>query len=150
MTLQNFKGEIIPALRDYFEMREDILMAFLFGSWAKDQGGIESDVDIAIYFEAKKNALEWENCSFFSENEATIWREIERIVQREVDLLVLNRAPATVADSALKGIPILIKNHEVYMDFLLRITSEAVDFREWVNDYWRLKEKRSLGNTTGR
>jgi hypothetical protein len=150
MVLQNSKKDITLALRDYFEKRKDVLMAFLFGSWANDQEGIESDVDIAIYFKGEKNSLEWENSSFFSENEATIWREIERIVQREVDLLVLNRTPATIADSALQGIPILIKDHEVYMDFLLRITSEAVDFREWVNDYWKLKEKRSHGNTAGR
>ena len=150
MVLQNSKKDITLALRDYFEKRKDVLMAFLLGSWANDQEGIESDVDIAIYFKGEKNSLEWENSSFFSENEATIWREIERIVQREVDLLVLNRTPATIADSALQGIPILIKDHEVYMDFLLRITSEAVDFREWVNDYWKLKEKRSHGNTAGR
>jgi len=60
----------------------------------------------------------------------------------EVDFLVLNRAPATVADTALKGLPIVIKDRKRYMDFLLRVTSEAIDFREWVEGYWRIKEKR--------
>jgi len=60
---------------------------------------------------------------------------------RDIDLLVLNRASPTVSESALKGIPILIKDRGVYLDFLLRITSEAIDFREWMESYWKLKER---------
>jgi predicted nucleotidyltransferase len=37
--------EIIKKLRDYFEKRDDIPMSFLFGSWAKNQNGVDSDID---------------------------------------------------------------------------------------------------------
>jgi hypothetical protein len=66
-------------------------------------------------------------------------------VQREVDLLVLHRASATVAESALKGVPIIIKDRGLNLDFLLRITSEAIDLRKWVGEYWKLKERRKYG-----
>lgn len=117
-------------------------MAFLFGSWAEDQDGVESDIDIAVYFKPKTKVLEWQNPDSYYETENELWTEAERIVEREVDLLVLNRAHATVAETALSGIPILIKDRNVYMDFLLRITSEAIDFREWLDGYWKLREKR--------
>ncbi len=68
--------------------------------------------------------------------------DIESIVEKDVDLLVLNRAAATVADSALRGLPIIIKNRNIYMDFLLRITFEAIDFRQWIDGYWTFKEQR--------
>jgi hypothetical protein len=71
-----------------------------------------------------------------------IWLEIEKIVDKEVDFLVLNRAPATVADAALRGIPVVIKDRKNYIDFLLRVTSEAIDFRQWVDGYWKLRERR--------
>jgi len=72
------------------------------------------------------------------------------IVESEVDLLVLNRAAPSVADNALRGIPIIIKDQNIYMDFSIRVTSEAIDFRQWVESYWRLKEQMKHGTLTGR
>ena len=149
MEKQGEKEKVILELKDYFEKREEILMGFLFGSWAKDQEGIDSDMDIAIYFKPKSNVLEWQGGGSFTDNEKRIWVELEKIVGREIDLLVLNRAPATVADSALRGVPIIIKNKGVYLEFLLKVTSEAIDFREWVSDYWKLKEGMRNGTSTG-
>lgn len=137
--------ELVEELKDYFGKRDDVVLAFLFGSWAKDQRGIESDVDIAIYFQPKGNTLEWEETDLQYDSENQIWSDVERIVGGEVDLLILNRAAPTIADSALRGIPIIIKNRNLYIDFLLRITSEAIDFREWVEAYWNLKEQRKYG-----
>ncbi|TVM04246.1 MAG: hypothetical protein CV087_00990 [Candidatus Brocadia sp. WS118] len=142
--------DIVERLKSYFDKRKDISMAFFFGSWAKCQGGIDSDVDIAIYFEPKWHTVEWEKTDFWSDEENSIWLDIEKIIEKEVDLLVLNRAAPTIADSALKGIPIIIKNRNLYMDFLLRITSEATDFRQWVESYWDFKEKMKHGVTTRR
>lgn len=142
-----YVNQIIKKLRDYFEKRDDILMAFLFGSWASNQEGIESDMDIAVYFRPKNNVLEWEKADLHYDSEREIWLGIERIVKREVDLLVLNRAAATIADSALRGISIIVKDRNLYMDFLLKITSEAIDFREFIEAYWKLKEQRRHGTT---
>jgi len=51
---------MLKNLKDYFEKRDDVLMAFLFGSYAKSMPHIESDIDIAVYFRTKSNRLEWE------------------------------------------------------------------------------------------
>ena len=143
--MNDLENEILMELKEYFEKSDDIAMAFLFGSWAKGECGPDSDMDIAIYFNPRAGVLEWENEDAYYEGEHRIWVEIERIVQSEVDLLVLNRAPAIVADSALKMVPIIIKDRSLYIDFLLRITSEAIDFREWIEGYWSLKERRRYG-----
>jgi len=136
---------IVEKLRNYFERKDDIIMAFLFGSWAKGHEGAESDIDIAVYFKPETDILEWERTDSQYDSEGQIWLEIERIVEKDVDLLVLNRAAPTVADSALRGLPIIIKDRNLYMDFLLRITFEAIDFRQWVEGYWAFKEQRRHG-----
>jgi len=118
----NKKEGIISALRDYFKKREDVLMAFLFGSWIKDRESGESDIDIAVYLKPKRNILEWQSDNYY-ESEHQIWREIEKIVK---------------------------KDRKFYMDFLLRITSEAIDFREWVEAFWMEKEKRKCEITSRR
>ena len=64
-----------------FETREDVITAFLFGSQAKGYARAASDWDIAVYIR-KENR----------EREHAIWKDIEDIVGREVDLVVLNRA----------------------------------------------------------
>ncbi len=143
--MKEIANRIVEKLGNYFEKRDDIVMAFLFGSWAKGHEGTESDIDIAVYFKPENNILEWESTDSQYESEREIWLDIERIVEKDVDLLVLNRAAATVADSALRGYPIIIKDRNLYMDFLLRITSEAIDFRQWVEGYWRSKEQRRHG-----
>ena len=133
--------KIVEKLKNYFDKRDDISMAFLFGSWAKNRECVDSDVDIAIYFNPRGRALEWEETDFYNDNERSIWLDIENIIEKEVDLLVLNRATPTIADTALRGIPVIIKNRNIYLDFLVRITSEAIDFREWIEHYWNFKEK---------
>lgn len=120
-------------------------MAFLFGSWANSRECIDSDIDIAIYFKPEENGVEWECLDFRSDAEDSIWRDLERIIEKEIDLVVLNRASPTIADAALRGIQILIKDNGLYLDFLLRITSEAIDFRQWMEDYWKHKEEMRYG-----
>jgi hypothetical protein len=61
---------------------------------------------------------------------------------KEVELLVLNRAPATVAASAIRGVPLAINDWRLYPRFMGIITYVAEDFSEFIiNDY---KEKHGL------
>lgn len=139
---EGLNKEIITSLLEpYFEKRDDILMAFLFGSWATGKYCRESDVDIAVYFKPVSGGLEWEEFDARYEGEDEIWREIENLLGKEVDLLVLNRAASSIADTAISGVPVIIKDRGLYLDFMLRVTSEAIDFRGFVAEYWRLKEE---------
>src|SRR3989337_184967 len=95
------KEKIILLLRPYFEQRADILMAFLFGSWAADRTCAESDVDVAVYFKPESGRLEWDDPDARYEAEAAIWLDVERMLGSEVDLLVLNRAAASIAGSTI-------------------------------------------------
>ena len=58
-----------------------------------------------------------------------------------VDLLILNRAPATKAAAIIRGAPLVIKNRDTYLKFMLAVTREAEDFRQTVKEYsdiyWR-------------
>ena len=150
MTSPQERDRIIAELRAYLEGEEDVRMAFLFGSWAKEQETIESDLDVAVYLRTSCPAEEWEGGFSNPDKEDEIWARIERIAGREADLIVLNRAPATVADSALRGISLAVKDRRLFLNFLLRITSEASDFRDWMDEFWRLKEARRHAHTAGR
>ncbi len=118
-------GEI-EKLRRYFEEEKDILLAFIFGSSARGTEGEDSDIDIGVYLRDKVK-------------EDKIWREISKIIEREADLVILNEAPATIISNVFKtGIPLDIKDRELYWDLYLSKTMEAEDFLRFAESYWRI------------
>lgn len=108
---------MLDRLREYFTGRDDV--AFLFGSRAGGEARPDSDVDVAVYFYPKRRRL--------IEFEEEVCHEGEDEI-----LVVLNRVPAAVADSAIRGKPIITKDPGLYIDFMLVVTSEVIDFREMV------------------
>lgn len=125
-------SQLIALLGAYFEQRKDVAFAFLFGSAAGGRLRAESDVDIAVYFQPGEG-LEWEEFGKRYEAENRIAVTIERLLGKEVDLIVLNRAKALLADEILrKGHPLVIKNRDMYLDFLCIVTDEAEFMRDWI------------------
>ena len=125
--------ELLKELREYFSKREDIAFAFLFGSAARGNLRKEGDVDVGIYFWPEKG-IEWENVKKRYEGENRIALDLERLLRKEVDLIVLNRAKAVLADEIVrKGQPLIIKGRGFFLDFLCIISDEAEYVREWLN-----------------
>lgn len=127
---------MIGALKKYFRGRKEVAFAFLFGSQARNEATKLSDVDVAVYFyPMRRRPLEYEEEVFYPP-ESEIWADLEQLLKREVELLVLNRVSSTVAASAIRGIPLAINDWGLYLDFVLVVSREAEDFMDLViNDY---------------
>ncbi|MGR3317193.1 MAG: type VII toxin-antitoxin system MntA family adenylyltransferase antitoxin [Candidatus Anammoxibacter sp.] len=137
MILENDK----KTLKEYFITSNNIAFAFLFGSQARRNSTKLSDVDIAVYFYPEKGAIvEYEEEAPY-EKEDDIWSDLEKILKREVEMLVLNRVSATVAATAIKGLPLAINDWGLYIDFMLIVSREAADFMDFIiRDYREKKE----------
>jgi predicted nucleotidyltransferase len=124
-------ANLLGILEDYFSKRDDIAFAFLFGSAARGKIRDEGDLDIAVYFWPEKD-IEWEEFNKKFSGENIIALDLERLLRKEVDLVVLNRARAVLADEIVrKGKPIIIKDRGIFMDFLCIVSDEG----EYVRDY---------------
>jgi len=125
----------IKALKEYFEKEPKVVLAFLFGSFAKGKAVKESDYDIAIYLKGKDRR-----------KKIKIWLALQRILEREVNLVLLDEAPATlVANVFYHGIPLSIKDKKLYWELYLSKTAEAEDFLGFLEDFWRIyKRSKSL------
>ena len=84
---------MLSQLKIYFQSLENISFAFLFGSCASGRTFKESDVDIAIYFK--------EEYSF--ERVKKIWSDLEDLLKKDIDLIILNTAPPLIGYSAIRG-----------------------------------------------
>lgn len=121
-------------LKNYFKNRKDIAFSFLFGSYAKGTATKLSDVDIAVYFyPEKRRPIEYEEEVFYK-GEDEIWSDLEKILKKEVELLVLNRVSSSVAASAIRGARLAINDWGLYLDFMEVITGEAEDFMDLIID----------------
>lgn len=138
-----FINEKIRLLKDYFLKREDVLLAFVFGSFAKGQQMLESDFDVGVYFDPKK--LPKKDSERF-DLEGEIWSDVSKIVEEEVDLTPLNEAPASLISNVIKtGIPLVIKDKKLYWEIYLKNSSEAEEFLEFAESFWKIKQRaRSL------
>lgn len=132
----------IKKLRAYFEKEPNVALAFLFGSQAQGRSRQTSDWDIAVYFESKEYAELETNGTYSKEDK--VWGDVAKILKTDVDFLVLNRAKPSLVFSILNsGIPIIIKNRKLYTELLSRTHYEAVDFWNFVSDFWRIRERSS-------
>jgi len=139
--MKNGDEEKIKALKNYFGREKEVVLAFVFGSRAKGYSREKSDWDIGIYFKPKSKEIEWEKEDLYPQ-EDRIWQEVEKIVGQEVDLVVLNRVPCMLVFSILgNGIPLVIKDRGLFLDLLEKTSYEAIDFRDFIYDFWKIKQK---------
>jgi len=148
---------LVAELTDYFTTRDDVVMAFLFGSQARETQTDESDVDVAVYFRPTEGdhgapprpaALEIEANTEHA-GERAVWRRVEEIAGAEVDLVVLNRAPTALAASVFfDGLPIVVTDQALYWRYFLTVTNDAEEFDRFAEDFAQVKARsRSLSPT---
>jgi len=126
--------ELVTAIRRALKAVPRIEFSVLFGSAASGRLRQDSDLDVAVYCESG-GRLEIEEQREIPE-EAAVQIALERASGRNVDLLVLNRAPATVCASALlTGRLLTVGNRELYTRYFLAVTSAAIDFLETEREY---------------
>jgi predicted nucleotidyltransferase len=122
-------NKTIDILKDFFISKADVSMAFLFGSAASGKTRDDSDVDIAVYFEE----------DFKVETINAMWIELEKLLGCDVDLVILNKDNSTLAWSALRGIPLLVRDYSFYLEYMLQISREAEDFQDFIIDLWKMR-----------
>jgi hypothetical protein len=137
----------IEALRRYLLSLEEVAFSVLFGSAAAHRLMAESDVDIGMYLRSSSTTgVDLEEIEAASDREPEIWLELERIVGRTVDLVVLNRASASTGSEALRsGIPLSIRDPDLFRGYQLAASDRAEEFRAYVDDFVRVRSRsRSL------
>ena len=132
----------IKMLKEYFEKEQEVSFAFIFGSHADKREHAGSDWDIAVYFRHEGQGIEIEEIPKEYPGEERILADLTRILKTDrIDLIVLNRAPAHLSTSVLRGIPLIIKDQRDYLEFVLAVSREAEDYDNFVDDYYQIYQR---------
>jgi predicted nucleotidyltransferase len=112
--MRKSKQKKVELLKKYFKKKKSVVLAFLFGSQAKEREMGESDWDIGIYFKPKEY-LELETNFDYPEEEG-MWSDLVDILKTDnVDLVILNRARPDLVYTVLRdGIPLIIRDKGLY------------------------------------
>lgn len=131
----------IEAITQYFQKESSVVLTFLFGSRAKGNEREISDWDIAVYFKPEEYLEIETEREYPGENK--IWSDLIDILETdEVDFLVLNRARAPLVYNVLRtGTSLIIKDIRLYLDLLCKVSYEAVEWWDFVSDFWRISQK---------
>ncbi len=113
------REEVLARLRELLEPREEIVFAYLHGSFA--EGLPCNDIDLAVYVDKARveDAFDYE---------MGLSVELTRALRFPVDVHVLNDAPLGFQHSVLQGEAILVRDEEFLADFIERVAREYMDF----------------------
>jgi len=123
----------LPALTAYFCAHPGVVVAYLFGSFAREQEDALSDVDIAVLFPS-----DW--------NKETTWRQQDRLAVAisdvlqtdEFDLVILNTAPLAFCFEIISTGLVLQSNDEMTRtDYEVGIMTRYWDFKKYLVEYDR-------------
>ena len=115
--------DAVNKIKDYFAGEKDVLCVYLFGSTAKGKENRFSDVDIAILFDS--NVPEGQ----YTQKCLTIMNNVSRVLNRDVDVVVLNRASSFLKFQIIKnGLRIYERLGRTKRHFEAKAIMEYFDF----------------------
>jgi predicted nucleotidyltransferase len=114
-------NKTLKALNALFQEEDKVLVAYLFGSYAKGIQTIKSDIDIAILLkETPQKMLDYY---------LRMTSKLSQVLKSEVDLIVLNTAPPLLKYQVIKhGKLIHSKDEEARIKFEAKTQDEYLDF----------------------
>lgn len=113
---------LLPILTGTLEKREEILFAYLFGSYAQGLQTPTSDVDVAVFFKTPPT---------FDRQLEIIHALGKALKGPEPDVLFLNEAKNLVLldNVTREGLLLLDRDRERRLEFEVRVQHMAIDFR---------------------
>ena len=115
------KQKIITSIRDELFKCEEIVFAYLHGSFLGE--GDFADVDVALFLHSEEVSKDE---AFSYELERAV--QLSRRVGLEVDVRVLNYAPLGFQFNVTKGRLLFTRDERLHQEFVERVWLEYMDF----------------------
>ncbi|MFZ1755448.1 MAG: nucleotidyltransferase domain-containing protein [Caldilineaceae bacterium] len=121
-------AKLIENVKRYLSEQPDILLAYLFGSFARKEANSLSDIDIAILLPGTISASER------FDRRLALGLALQRILHHnEVDVVILNDSPLALAYRVLRdGQLLCCQDEDVRIQYRAEIISRYLDFKPFI------------------
>ena len=133
MNNEKNRTEILEILKRVMEKDQEVLFAYLYGSYVYNSDDFKSDIDVAVYLKSSdiKQYLK-------KEEELTI-ELVTKIHKDRIDLRILNVLPLLLQYHVLKGgIPIFVREEKERVDFETRVMNRFFELKPYIDEYQRM------------
>ena len=119
------------ALRSFFASQKDVILAYLFGSWARGVAGRMSDLDVAVLLERGSGS------AMATERRLEIMSRLgELLKEKRVDVLLLDETPPGLRFAVIKeGTPVFVRDEDARISFEAGTIMHYLDFRRVEKEY---------------
>lgn len=124
-------ANLLSRLKKLFQDDEDIVIAYLFGSYASGKVGPLSDIDLALLLNHSASP------STYSDKVLHYVSKISKILDSDkLDLVILNRAPLGLQyEIVKKGRIIYCRDEEEKINYRIKIQNLYLDFKPFEDEY---------------
>lgn len=131
--------ELRDQLRDHLRRQKGLAAAWLFGSVARGVDSPRSDVDVAVLYEGEP-PLNRYGQPFELES------ALQKLLGRDVDVIVMNRAPVDLVHRVLRGGELLFEgNRSCRVAFEVKSRNEYFDLLPHLRRYRQRAVDKALG-----
>jgi predicted nucleotidyltransferase len=128
------KEEIISAIKDRLEKYNEIIFAYIFGSFVDNETPFFRDIDIGVYI--NKDVISEKK---FIDYAIKLSLELESLFKKyPVDVVIMNNAPLSLLSKITQGELLFVRDERLWIDFVTRAWSlyhdHAITSREILKD----------------
>ena len=121
------KDKIIKKIKNLVQNQDEIIFAYIFGSFIEEENF--HDIDVAIYINENKTSSK----STFYEIELS--NQIENITSIPIDIIRLNSALDAIVYRASKGLLIKNTNDNLRVNYITTCWKKYWDYQKIIQEY---------------
>jgi predicted nucleotidyltransferase len=134
----------LSELAPVFESDPAVVLAFLFGSYARGQQHARSDVDVALLLAPDVPREQ------YLDYRLKYIQHLTRLFRDDrVDVVILNTAPPLLAHEAIGGKMLFERSPEARVEFMVRVQREYLDMQYIYDVSYRYLRERLRNGTYG-
>ncbi|MEK6656621.1 MAG: nucleotidyltransferase domain-containing protein [Nitrospirota bacterium] len=128
------KERMISAFKDRLEKYNEIIFAYIFGSFVDNETPFFRDIDIGVYI--NKDVISEKK---FIDYAIKLSLELESLFKKyPVDVVIMNNAPLSLLSKITQGELLFVRDERLWIDFVTRAWSlyhdHAITSREILKD----------------
>jgi predicted nucleotidyltransferase len=129
------RHSVFSSLAEYFSKSNEVVAAYVFGSYAENIARPDSDIDVAIIMEpVSRDTLEYR---------LAVMEDIKRLTGLDADVIVLNEAPIMLQFQIIqKGKVVFERDADRRAVFVMSVAGRYYDYKRYFDYHARhLAEK---------
>jgi predicted nucleotidyltransferase len=133
MNNEESKAALLKTLTEVLEEDEEVLFAYLYGSYAYGPVPPGSDIDVAVYL--KPSDMK----NFIKKEQELTFTLATKAHNDRIDLRILNGSPFLLQYSVIKeGIPLFVRDARERVDFETRVMDRFFELKPYLDEYKRM------------